>query len=103
MANPSQTLRLAAVADPHFTRETRGTLQSFFEEIGKQADVLALCGDLTHHGLPEEGELLSNELKAALRIPVVAVLGNHDYEAGRQDELKHALGDGGIRILDGES
>jgi Icc-related predicted phosphoesterase len=66
------------------------------------ADILLLCGDLTDTGSPEEGRGLAREL-AALKIPMVGVLGNHDYECDRLDELKQALQEGGIRILDGDA
>jgi Icc-related predicted phosphoesterase len=67
----------------------------------ESADILALCGDLTDTGLPEEAHLLAKEFAAA-KLPTVAVLGNHDYESGCVPELKQILGDAGIRVLDGD-
>jgi Icc-related predicted phosphoesterase len=57
---------------------------------------------LTDYGLPEEAQVLAKELTAAT-LPTVAVLGNHDYEAGKQDEIRQILVDAGVRILDGDT
>jgi Icc-related predicted phosphoesterase len=67
------------------------------------ADVLALCGDLTDHGLPDEAHLLAKALGGSVRAPVVAVLGNHDHEAGRPDEVAGILRESGVHVLDGDS
>jgi Icc-related predicted phosphoesterase len=96
-------VRMAAVADLHCTRASQGTLQPLFSQIHEQADVLLLCGDLTDHGLPEEVQILVKELTPVVRIPMVGVLGNHDYESGKQDEVQRLLSDAGIRLLDGET
>ena len=61
-----------------------------------------LCGDFTDYGTDEEARILARELNASVKIPVIAVLGNHDYEAGRQDEIPQILSDAGVRVLDGE-
>jgi Icc-related predicted phosphoesterase len=90
------------VADLHCTKTTQGTLEAVFEEAGARADVLLLCGDLTDYGLPEEGRALVREL-APVRIPILAVLGNHDYESGNQDELKGILAEGRVQVLDGDA
>lgn len=102
MAN-SETVRLAAVADIHCTKTAQGTLQPLFAQASASADVLLLCGDLTDYGLPEEAHVLAKELGAALRIPVVAVLGNHDFESGKQQELTDILCDSGVKLLDGDA
>ena len=65
--------------------------------------MLALCGDLTDFGLPEEAHLLVNELSVAKGLPIVAVLGNHDYEAGKDQEVRKILADAGVIVLDGDS
>jgi Icc-related predicted phosphoesterase len=95
-------VRLAAVSDIHFGRTSVGALHALFTRIVESADVLLLCGDLTDTGNPEEGRGLAHEL-SGLKIPMVGVLGNHDYECNRVDELKQALHEGGIRILDGDA
>lgn len=102
MTVSNDRIRIAAVSDTHFGRTPPGALQSLFTAIADKADVLCLCGDLTDTGLPDDGRALSRELMG-LKLPIVAVLGNHDHEAGRTDELKQVLGDGGIQVLDGEA
>jgi Icc-related predicted phosphoesterase len=95
-------VRVAAVGDLHCTKTSQGALQPVFAAASAQADVLVLCGDLTDYGLPEEARVLARELAAALRIPAVGVLGNHDYESGQQDEVAQILRDAGVVILDGD-
>ena len=95
-------LRIAALADIHVGKESQGAWQPLFSQIGDSADVLVLCGDLTNYGLPEETEILVKELHA-LKLPIVAVLGNHDYESGKQDEVRKILHDAGVRMLDGDA
>src|SRR5262249_50042778 len=70
-------VRVAAVGDLHCTKTSAGELQAIFAAASRAADVLLLCGDLTDYGLPEEAEVLASELRAALRIPALAVFGNH--------------------------
>jgi Icc-related predicted phosphoesterase len=96
-------VRIAALADVHFHKASGGTLQSLFRAMMGRADVFLLCGDLTDHGLPEEAEVLVRELSLPNRIPILAVLGNHDYHAGRQADVRQVLEEGGIRVLDGEN
>jgi Icc-related predicted phosphoesterase len=107
MANEEHTvvlqdkIRFAAVGDLHCTKESSGRLRELFAHAADMADALLLCGDLTDYGLPEEAHVLVNELSAA-KIPVVAVLGNHDFESGTPDKVRHILADAGVRVLDGE-
>ena len=68
-----------------------------------EADVLVLCGDLTDYGLAEEAVELARELTAGIKIPIVGVLGNHDYESGAPAEVRRILSDAGMHVLDGES
>jgi len=70
--------------------------------MSEQADVFLLAGDLTRHGEPEEAAVLAGELRD-LGIPIVAVLGNHDYQSDRQDEIRRLLEDAGVIVLEGES
>jgi len=79
-----------------------GTFQPLFAQVAEQAHILALAGDLTDYGLPEEARLLVRELSAA-KVPVVAVFGNHDYESERHEEVKQILTEGGVSVLDGDS
>lgn len=99
---PRETIRFAAVGDLHCRKESAGSLRTFFAQAADAADALLLCGDLTDYGLPEETHVLAEELSAA-RIPIVAVLGNHDFESGKQDEVQRILAEAGVRMLDGEA
>ncbi len=101
-SDPVRT-RLAAVGDLHYSKTATAQWQPFFSRMAEQADVVLLCGDLTDYGLPEEAQALARDLQAAVRIPMVAVLGNHDYEAGRQDEIRGLLQQVGAFVLDGET
>jgi len=98
-----QVIRLAAIADIHYSRTSQGALQPVFAHINEQADILALCGDLTDYGLPEEAHGLADELNTIVKIPIVAVLGNHDFESGKQEDVKNILCDAGVTILDGDA
>lgn len=93
-------MRIAAVGDIHCTTDSRGAFRDLFAEATAHADVLALCGDLTDRGLPEEAQVLADELAAATS-PVVAVLGNHDFEAGASHQVAGILAAAGISVLDG--
>jgi Icc-related predicted phosphoesterase len=96
-------VRVAAVSDIHYTKTSQAVLQTLFEQITESADVLVLAGDLTDYGLAEEAKVLAKDLTASLRIPAVAVLGNHDYEAGEEKEIMKILMDAGVRMLDGDT
>jgi Icc-related predicted phosphoesterase len=95
-------LRVAAVADLHCTRTSQGQLQPLFAHASAGADVLLLAGDLTDYGLEEEAHVLAREL-AGVSIPVLAVFGNHDYESGREADVKAILCGAGVQVLDGDS
>jgi Icc-related predicted phosphoesterase len=97
------TLTIAAIGDTHCTRQSEGTLQPVFALLAGQADVLLLCGDLTDFGLPEEARILARELSRSVSVPMLAVLGNHDYQSGHEEEVARILTDGGVRVLDGEA
>lgn len=96
-------VRVAAMADVHVGKDSAGALQSVFANVSANADVLVIAGDLTDYGLPDEARILARELNASVRIPVIAVLGNHDFESGRQDEVVEVLHEAGVRVLDGDS
>ena len=102
LTTPRTHVRIAAVGDLHVSRTSHGKFQPLFAQISSSADVLLLCGDFTDYGLPEEARVLARELTASVKIPVIAVLGNHDYEAGKQAEITQILSDGGVTVLDGE-
>src|SRR6188472_4127894 len=96
-------LRIAAIGDIHVSKSSQCNFQALFAQISSSADVLILCGDFTDYGLPEEARILARELTTAMTIPVIAVLGNHDYESGQQDEIRRILVDAGVTVLDGEA
>src|SRR5215217_2025017 len=97
-----ETVRIAALGDLHYGRTTpAGSLQPLFTQINDSADVLALCGDLTDYGLVDEARGFVKELVPTVKIPIVAVLGNHDFESGQQGEIVQILADAGIVTLDG--
>jgi len=103
MTSPRTHLRVAAIGDTHVSKTSQGAFQPLFTQISASADLLVLCGDFTDYGLPEEARVLARDLTAAMKIPVIAVLGNHDYEAGRQAEITEILRDAGVTVLDGEA
>lgn len=103
MGTVRRVVRIAATADLHCHRASQGSLQTLFAQVIEHADIFALCGDLTDHGLPEEAHVLAKELSAIVRIPIVAVMGNHDYESGNKEEVKRILNDAGVHVLDGET
>jgi Icc-related predicted phosphoesterase len=103
MTRTPGTIRIAAVADLHFGHAGAGPpLRPMFEQLAERADVLALCGDLTDRGDPDEARALARAL-TSVTIPTVAVLGNHDHELGKVAEVSQILSDAGVRVLDGEA
>src|SRR5204863_9719467 len=92
----------AATADIHFSPQSYDRLREPLQRVRDEADVLVLAGDLTNYGKPDEMESLLNAL-VRLRIPIVAVLGNHDYESGRSEELMRMMTADGIKVLDGSA
>ena len=99
MSAKPDSVRVAAVGDLHVHQNSPDSLQILFEKISKNADVLALCGDLTHLGLPQEAEKLVTDLRSC-RIPVVAVLGNHDYQSGQHEDVKKVLSAAKVTMLE---
>lgn len=98
----SRTVRIAAMADLHYKKEGTEPLRTVLAELSTTADVLLLCGDITDYGLPEEAHAAVAEFRAA-PIPIVAVLGNHDFHSGREMEVVDVLEKGGVKILDGDA
>jgi Icc-related predicted phosphoesterase len=98
-----QKVRIAATADIHYGKHSRGQLHDVFAEISRSADVLLLCGDLTDFGLAEEAEQLVSDLRAAVRIPMIGVLGNHDFESAEQELVLRVMDQAGVNMLDGDS
>jgi Icc-related predicted phosphoesterase len=100
---PGRSVRIAAIGDIHLGgKGLDPPLQILFAQVAEHADLLALCGDLTDRGDPEEAKLMARAL-ATVTVPVVAVLGNHDYECGKENEVATILRDGGVHVLDGDA
>jgi Icc-related predicted phosphoesterase len=97
-------VRLAAVGDLHYGKTSRGQLQPLISAVTQtEADILLLLGDLTDYGLAEEAAELGRELTGSIKIPIIAVLGNHDFESGTPTEVARILSEAGVKLLDGES
>jgi Icc-related predicted phosphoesterase len=101
----AELVRIAAVGDLHCTKNSEGVLQPLFAQMAESADVIALAGDLVDYGLPEEAHVFAKEISVVVRanVPVVAVLGNHDFEGGQPEAVKQVLCDVGITVLDGDA
>jgi Icc-related predicted phosphoesterase len=97
----TRTVRVAAVGDVHCGKGSQGQFQPLFARVAESADVLVLCGDLTDYGLPDEARVLVREL-SAVKVPTIAVFGNHDLESGNATEIGTILTEGGVRLLDGD-
>jgi Icc-related predicted phosphoesterase len=95
-------MRIAATADLHFTAQRYTALRDELSKVRDEADLLILAGDLTNFGQPVEMEPLINAI-IRLRVPVVAVLGNHDFECGKEQELMRMMTAEGIKVLDGSA
>jgi Icc-related predicted phosphoesterase len=100
MPKSATHVRFAVVGDIHVTKDAAGTLRGFFAQASEAADALLLCGDLTDYGTAEEAQVLADEL-GAVSVPMVAVLGNHDYESGTPEAVVETLTRAGVRVLDG--
>ncbi len=96
-------MRIAALADLHYGRQPDGGLDELLSHLSAEAEVAVVCGDLTDHGYPDQARALAREIDRSLDIPMVAVLGNHDFEAGKADEVKTILRDAGVMLLDGDA
>ncbi len=94
-------LRLAATADLHCKRKSQDAVRDLLSAMANDADILVIAGDLCDTGLPEEAQMLAQHI-VSLKIPVVAVLGNHDFESGKADEIVAILADAGVNVLDGK-
>lgn len=103
MDEPARTMRVAAIGDLHCTKTSKGALEPLLGNMAAHADVLCLCGDLTDYGLREEAIVLVAELAVVGKKPLLCVLGNHDFESGRADEVCEILCENGAVVLCGES
>jgi Icc-related predicted phosphoesterase len=95
-------IRIAAAGDVHFDRKSQNRLAQHFGRLKDSADIFLLAGDLTQTGHPEEMQVLAEDLKKC-HIPVIAVLGNHDYHLDQVEEVTQILEDAGVTVLEGNS
>lgn len=103
MAREKSRIRIAATADLHCGVASQGAFQWLFTYVAEHADVLLLCGDLTERGSSDEALVLAREITSAARLPIVAVLGNRDYESDEVPEIRRILGHAGVHVLDGDA
>lgn len=96
----ASSVRVAAVGDLHCTKASIGAFQALFARIAESADVLVMCGDLTDRGQAEEARVLAQELQV-VKVPKIAVLGNHDFESDAAAEVTEILTQADVAILDG--
>src|SRR3712207_1126361 len=92
-------IRIAAAGDIHCSEEERTRLENAFMDAERDSDLILLAGDLTTYGEPEQAAVLA-DVTRGIRVPIYAVLGNHDWHANRHDELVSVLRGGGIRVLE---
>jgi len=102
MSEQNGKVRIAAIADIHVRDSDKGRWSQFFTDVSRNADVLVICGDLTDTGDETEAHILAEEMKACA-IPVVAVLGNHDFEKGRHKLIRQIVQNENVHVLDGEA
>lgn len=94
-------IRVAAVGDVHLGPDLAGRHRRGLQGLEEHADVLLLAGDLTRHGTVEEAQIVADEYRD-LPVPVVAVLGNHDYHSDVPEEVTAVLRDAGLVVIEGE-
>lgn len=102
MTQSPDRMVVAAVGDLHVGQDDQGRYRDFFAEVSDKADVLALCGDLTNFGTTREANNLAEDMQACT-IPMVGVLGNHDFECDQPDEVTRVLHEAGLKVLDGQA
>jgi len=98
-SSPNGSLRVAAIGDLHVQEHDAAPYRELFAEISGSADVLVLAGDLTNFGKTGEAEILAEDIRTC-SIPVVGVLGNHDYECGQPETVSAILHEAGMTLLD---
>jgi Icc-related predicted phosphoesterase len=95
----SRTIRVAAAGDIHAGSNERDRVIVAFRRVVEQADLILLAGDLTQHGQVDEVCVVADACRD-LQIPVVAVLGNHDWQSDRPADLSRALAEAGVVVLE---
>jgi Icc-related predicted phosphoesterase len=94
-----KTIRVAAAGDIHAGSADGDRVRDAFRKVEDQADMIVLAGDLTQHGQVDEVCVVADACRG-LGIPVVAVLGNHDWQSDRPGDLVRALAEAGVVVLD---
>ena len=95
-------VRIAATGDVHLGRAgDKERWAEAFAGLRGRVDLVLLAGDLTTHGEPEQAAMLAAAVRG-VEVPVLAVLGNHDWHVNRRDELVVALQEGCIDVLQRE-
>ncbi|WP_309084786.1 metallophosphoesterase [Chelativorans sp.] len=102
MKDEEPVVRVAAIGDLHVKEDATISYRQMFNEVSRDADILVLAGDLTDLGKPREAELLAEDLRGC-GIPIVGVLGNHDYESEAMEEVSRILREAGVHLLDGQT
>jgi Icc-related predicted phosphoesterase len=102
MSARSKILTFAAIGDLHVNEDRTSFVRELFAEVSTKAELLVLCGDLTDIGKPREAEIMAENMRVC-SIPVVGVLGNHDYESGQVEDVKTILKGAGMHLLNGQS
>ena len=95
-------MKIAAIGDLHVTEDSVAPYRRLFEEMADVADAVALCGDLTNFGKTSEAEILAEDIRTCT-IPVLGVLGNHDYECGQPEVVARILHEAGMTVLDDQA
>jgi Icc-related predicted phosphoesterase len=103
MPETHRTVRIGAMADLHYGKALERRVEQALAAASRSCQVLLLGGDLTDHGLPEEAEGLARELRSLVNVPMVGVLGNHDFESGKHEEVARILSASGVHMLDGDA
>jgi uncharacterized protein len=93
-------VKIVAMGDIHCRLDTKDLMHKLIGELGHDFDVLLLAGDLTDNGMVDEAEVLVKQLKP-YPVPIIAILGNHDHEKGKAEQITAVLRDGGVIMLDG--
>jgi predicted MPP superfamily phosphohydrolase len=94
-----KTIRIAAAGDIHAGSAEMDRVREAFKRVEEQADLVLLAGDLTQHGQMDEVCVVAEACRG-LEVPVVSVLGNHDWQSDRASDLRRALGEVGVVVLD---
>ena len=95
-------IRIAATGDIHLGREgDQERWAEAFAGLRDRVDLVLLAGDLTTHGEPEQAAMVAAAVRG-VDVPVLAVLGNHDWHVNRRDEVVAVLQEGGIDVLERE-